>query len=93
MLTFITKQDLWWNQRVSVKAHYSEGEYATLLRSVREHKGAANFHHEFVSAALVQQNLKTADGFTLAETVTGYDDPLRLTNLDCAAETLKGLFS
>lgn len=81
LMTLVSKQDLWWHRRKEVQAFYQGGEYSELLKPIIDAKGADRFEHTITSAALVQQNLRTADGFELAQTVAGYDDPLRLANL------------
>ena len=88
MITLVTKQDLWWNTRKEVENHYRSGEYAKIIDEIEKHKGKANFSHEYASCALVEQNLRMADGFELALTTQGYDDALRVSNLDRAASTI-----
>jgi energy-coupling factor transporter ATP-binding protein EcfA2 len=91
MLTVVLKQDLWWNDRLTVRDYYESGSYADLLQEIRDYKGTSHFHHDTVSAALVQQNLKTADGFNIASTTAGYDDLLRTGNLGGLVAAIRDL--
>ncbi|WP_419815264.1 hypothetical protein [Glacieibacterium sp.] len=88
MVTLITKQDLWWTNRHMVEDSYSAGEYGKLISEITSRKGTASFSHTYVSAALVKQNLKTADGVAIAPTIAGYDDSTRNTNLRNASSKL-----
>ena len=36
-ITLVTKQDLWWNNRLEVREHYSNGEYENLIQNIRKH--------------------------------------------------------
>jgi len=89
MITFVNKQDLWWHDRYEAHDYYAQGDYNRLLQEVYEYRGAAGFQHDIVSAALVQQNLRTADGFEVAATAAGYDDALRVANLGRAAVAIQ----
>jgi len=88
MITLVTKQDLWWNQRHEVDKYYRSGPYSEIIAKIFKSKGEANFSHEYVSCALVEQNLKMADQFTIALTAQGYDDSLRVANLERAYSTI-----
>lgn len=90
MLTFITKQDLWWSERQRVRDHYEKGRYNELIEELRKHKGTANFSHDYVSASLNLLNFKTEDA-TLTETVAGYDNALRIANYHNAIKHIRGL--
>jgi energy-coupling factor transporter ATP-binding protein EcfA2 len=89
MITLVNKQDLWWDRRRQAEQFVTEGEYAALIEDIRRYKGAAGFQHDIVSAAFVQQNLMTLDGFQLASTVAGYDDIRRMANLNRAVLALE----
>ncbi len=93
MVTLVTKQDLWWPDRRNVEAFYMQSAYAEAIEQIRSARGAANFQHEFLSCALVEQNLRMADGFLLAETAAGYDDPLRVANLSKVASAIEQIIS
>lgn len=88
IITLVTKQDLWWKNRQDVEDHYKNGEYSKILNEIERHKGKVNFSHEYASCALVEQNLRMTDGFELALTTQGYDDALRVSNLERAASTI-----
>ena len=90
ILTLVTKQDLWWNQRETVKQHYEMGKYAELLKKVRSAKGEQNFAHEYGYTSLHLQNLKTVDGKIIALTTAGYDDSIRMTSLERLIEVVEG---
>jgi ABC-type dipeptide/oligopeptide/nickel transport system ATPase component len=85
MITFVNKQDLWWNDRYEAVDYYKQGPYNGLIQEVLDYKGVQGFQHDIVSAALIQQNLRTGDGFEIASTAAGYDDALRVANLSRAA--------
>lgn len=82
MLTLITKQDLWWEQRYEVKNFYENGAYNELIEQLRAHKGAANFSHDYVSASLNLLNFRTLDGKILRPTEGGYDLALWVANFN-----------
>jgi GTPase SAR1 family protein len=92
MLTLITKQDLWWMDRHQVQTHYEKGRYNELIDALRNHKGAANFSHDYVSASLNLLNFRTKD-VLLTQTVAGYDNALRIANFNNAVRSIRGLMS
>jgi hypothetical protein len=81
MMTLVTKQDLWWNQRDRVRNHYQQGPYHERIQALQTQRGQEAFRHEYVSASLVFANLRTEAGETLAPTVGGYDAIIRAANL------------
>jgi hypothetical protein len=89
MITFVNKQDLWWPERYEALEYYTNGLYSDLIKEVQAYKGIGGFQHDIISAALVQQNLRTADGFEVAGTAAGYDDALRVANLGRAASAFQ----
>jgi hypothetical protein len=89
MVTLVTKQDLWWDRRNETEQHYLSGEYNNLIEDIRGIKGKANFEHCYLSCALIEQNLLMPDGFQIASTVAGYDDPLRVANLSKVAFSIE----
>lgn len=89
LLTFVNKQDLWWDKRRDAEKFVTSGEYNDLIEEIRSYKGQAGFQHDIVSAALIQQNLLTLDRFEIAQTVAGYDDVLRVANLSRAVLALE----
>lgn len=82
MITLVTKQYLWWANREAVRRHYAEGEYSALIEEIARARGDDNFRHDYLSASLVLSNLRTDPGEVLASTVAGYDQGLRLANLN-----------
>ena len=91
MLTLVTKQDLWWSDRSAVKAFYEGGEYNALIEELRNHKGIANFSHDYVSASLNLLNFRTYDGTVLTKTIAGYDSALWIVNFNNAINHIRGL--
>lgn len=81
MITLVTKQDLWWNERNKVKDHYMNGEYNSTIEKVMGRRGRNNFAHEYVSASLVLSNFSTSSGELLAPNTAGYDQNIQLENL------------
>jgi hypothetical protein len=81
MLTLVTKQDLWWDERAAVRRVYESGSYGTLIDGIQSQRGAERFTHEYVSASLVVQNLCSGNNELLAKTTAGYDDSIQLANL------------
>jgi glycine/D-amino acid oxidase-like deaminating enzyme len=91
VLTLVTKQDLWWDNRSTVESHYREGKYADAMEQIAKRIGAANFRHEAVFASLVISNFVTGNGELLAETVAGYDQNLQAESLLRFIAVLDGL--
>jgi hypothetical protein len=91
MITLVTKQDLWWNERHTVQHYYEGGEYAHLIDEVARAKGAENFMHNYFSVSIIPQNLVTKDGRTIVQTAAGYDQLLRLANLNSFVKGLNEL--
>lgn len=80
MITLVTKQDLWWNDRKTVEQHYMQGEYDKHIKEIQSVRGAQHFAHEYLSASLVMNNLTTSQNEVLAATTSGYDQNLQLAN-------------
>lgn len=88
MITLVTKQDLWWNQRNAVSKHYTEGAYNECIQRIMNKRGENNFAHEYLSTSLIISNLVTGSGEELARTVSGYGQPTQLANSTKLAETI-----
>jgi len=80
-MTLVSKQDLWWDRRAEVAAHYETGQYAEIVAGIQATRQARNFPHEVVAASLTIENLYDGAHETLAPTVAGYDHRMRLANL------------
>lgn len=80
-ITLVCKQDLWWDQRASVKDHYEKGEYAQITAHLSQRLGSSRFQHEFIPVSLTISNWITANNEILAETVSGYDQKLHINHL------------
>lgn len=88
MITLVTKQDLWWQDRVDVRDFYTQGEYNTHIVGVTNARGAQNFTHEYLSASLVMRNLGTDKGELLVPTTGGYDQSIQYANLSKLLEPI-----
>jgi hypothetical protein len=73
MITLVTKQDLWWNDRSQVGEFYKAGGYNDLVVEITKAKGDNHFSHSLHFASLVMQNLVVEDGTVLMNTTAGYD--------------------
>lgn len=93
MVTLVTKQDLWWADRETVRRYYTEGEYNALIEDVARARGDDNFRHDYLSASLVLTNFRTDQGEILASTVAGYDQGIRLANLNRLFDAVIALVS
>jgi hypothetical protein len=90
MLTVITKQDLWWDQRSQVKQHYQFGNYDTIIEKIRKKRGEHHFDHDYISVCLESVNFITKDNqpnqppnsATFQLTISGYDSILQRANLN-----------
>ena len=92
IITLVTKQDLWWSNRLSVKQHYTNGDYNRLIEHIQNKRGSANFVHEYHSASLVMENLLSGTNELLVPTTQGYDQRLQLANLRIFLNTIESLF-
>lgn len=91
MITLVTKQDLWWEQRTQVREHYITGSCDRILQAIQATRGTANFTHEYCSASLVMENFVSGTNEMLAATTGGYDRRLQLVNLQSFLQVLKSL--
>lgn len=91
MVTLITKEDLWWKQRVAVEHHYRQGKYAEHIQDVTKKLGERNFTHEYVSASLVMSNMTTTTGEPLALTSEGYDQNIQADHLQRLLDAIDAL--
>jgi len=91
MINLVTKQDLWWDRHSEVVRHYREGSYGQAISAVTQNLGGARFRSEFVFSSLVIANFKTGRGETLANTVGGYEDELRVASICSLWDTLFAL--
>ena len=62
MVTLITKQDLWWNDRKAVRSHYVDGDYGKRIQKLASAIGERNFQHEFVPVSLPATRPDSATG-------------------------------
>lgn len=92
MITLVTKQDLWWNDRLAVKEHYTNGDYERQIQEIRNRRESSNFVHEYLSASLVMKNLISWANELLIPTTQGYDQRLRVTNFRNFLNAIETLF-
>jgi energy-coupling factor transporter ATP-binding protein EcfA2 len=81
LLTVVSKADLWCDREQEVRDYYSSGSYSAVIGHIQHDKGARQFPHEMVTAALTWQNFRDGRHTLLAETVAGYDFARRQADL------------
>jgi ABC-type cobalamin/Fe3+-siderophores transport system ATPase subunit len=89
MITLVLKQDLWWNERDNVKDFYMQGAYKAEIEEIQAHKGKERFEHIYISASILSNNF-AAGGRILQPTAQGYDENLRLLNVNELLKQLNG---
>ncbi|MBX3361169.1 MAG: hypothetical protein KF912_06235 [Phycisphaeraceae bacterium] len=82
LITLITKQDLWWNVKNDVRAHYESSEYMSPIEKLRSRLGAAHFQHVIIPVSFGIMNLTLGDASQLASTVSGYDQNIQSAHLN-----------
>ena len=80
-ITLVTKQDLWWHDRLKIQDYYQKGEYENQIQAIRNKLGSSNFVHEYCSASLVLENFISGTNELLLPTTQGYDERLKFSNL------------
>ena len=81
LITLVTKQDLWWHDRLKIQDYYQKGEYENKIQAIRNKLGFSNFIHEYCSASLVLENFISGENELLVPTTQGYDERLKFANL------------
>jgi GTPase SAR1 family protein len=81
MLTLVSKQDIWWQDRDVVTEYYSGSEYDGTIQEILSTRGTANFSHKYVSASLIINGFTSGIGESLKSIATDYSQPLQFTNL------------
>jgi hypothetical protein len=66
VITIVTKQDMWWNDRQKVLDFYTNGEYHETVKNVTN-------QHEVIPVALTVSNFETTNGEKLELSAKGYD--------------------
>ncbi len=90
-LSLITKQDLWWPDRVAVRDHYeSKNGYGAVVDEIGKPLGN-RFQHEILSTSLVESNFVDGLGEQILPTAAGYDRALQRTNLRKALTIITAL--
>lgn len=92
VITLVSKQDLWWNNRLEVNKHYVEGAYEQLIQNIRNQRGANNFIHEYRSTSLVMENFLSGDNELLIPTTQGYVQRLKVANFRYFLNAIESLF-
>lgn len=90
-MTLVTKQDLWWDERDTVKSYYESDEYLKNINECLGSKATNQFRHESVFVSLVLRNLMTGRNELLKSTVSGYDQPLQLQSFERLLQVFDGL--
>lgn len=80
-ITLVTKQDIWWNERLKIQDYYKNGEYENQIQAIRNKLGSSNFTHEYCSTSLVVENFVSGTNELLLPTTQGYDERLKFANL------------
>jgi len=88
MITLVTKQDLWWNERKKVHDFYAKGPYNDFIKEITDYRGHKNFQHEYLSVSLVISNFIDGLGEILAPTTGGYDQGLQNSNMSMFMNTI-----
>ena len=85
LLTLVTKQDLWWEDRAEAESFYTTGDYAAEIEKIKNHHGGRLFRHELALTSLVISNFETGKGELLKPNTAGYDHKHHV-------QTLRNLF-
>lgn len=80
MITLVTKQDLWWQDRLIVQDYYTKGIYNEKIQEIQGQKGKEHFKHDYLSASVVINSLRIGSDI-FVENSQGYDVPLQNSNL------------
>lgn len=91
MVTAVTKQDLWWDDRRQVQQYYMNGKYDAIIRHIADARGADRFIHEYVSLSLVINNFYSGTGELLKQTAAGYDQSLQSGNIEQCFRVVESL--
>ena len=91
MITLVTKQDLWWTERNSVKEFYEKGAYNLVIEQIRQKRGENNFRHIYWSASLGILNYQTDRSELLHPNSEGYDQLLQQGNYSRLVESILSL--
>lgn len=91
VLTLVTKQDLWWDERDDVEKYYTEGKYGKVVKECLGSKSEKLFRHETATASLVIRNLITGRDEIVKKTVAGYDAPLQEKSFEKLLQVFDGL--
>lgn len=81
MLTLVTKQDLWWQERENVEDFYEKGSYQKAIQAIESKLGSANFQHECLSVSLAVSNFVDGEMEVVAPVAAGYDQNIQTANL------------
>jgi hypothetical protein len=81
LITLVTKQDLWWNNRYQVRDYYQQGDYNLNIQDIEAQLGRNNFIHEYISLSLVTENFRSGDGEILVPVAEGYEQKIQVENL------------
>ena len=90
MMSVITKQDLWWENKDVVK-HYQHSEYQEKIEEIQAHCGLEKFRHEYIYCSLIINRLMTDKGELMKNNKAGYDHGLYMQSLRRLFETIDSM--
>jgi len=91
LLTVVTKQDLWWEDRENVERYYRTGEFGKAIADLVGQKPGQNFRSELVHSSLVIGNYVDSRGLLLKTNTAGYGTGLQLQSLRELVDAIKKL--
>ena len=80
LITLVNKQDLWWDDKIAVEKHYTEGTYNDLIAKIQGHRGNAAFRHLYLSTSTVINNFRLGSE-TLQPHCIDYDETRKFQHL------------
>lgn len=92
MITFVTKEDLWFDEKEKVKAHYCGGKYNHLIQSLVAEKQGGSLDHEYHFGSNAIHNFITRQGELLKSPVKGYDERKKYQSLSQLSDAIEGFF-
>ena len=79
LLHVITKQDIWWKQRLEAKRFYKNGTFGKILDELSERKPKIRFEQAFVSLTI--SNFRSGANELLKENAAGYDQRMQIDSI------------
>jgi hypothetical protein len=91
LMSLVTKQDLWFDDRSAVNEFYCAGDYAAEINKIQSRHGSRLFRHEVALASLVISNFETGRSERLQDNTAGYDHRLHALSLRSLIEKFAAL--